>query len=676
MRMEKEKRDKLLGLPFRHPSFNTRLFILSAVRLIASLVSFIGDCDETFNYWEPTHYLMHGKGFQTWEYSPEYGLRSYFYLLLHVGLGKIAYYVPVSKMGIFFVIRGLLGVISASCEAAMLSAVDACFGTLPSILSLAFLATSAGLFQCAHTYLPSTFAMYCLTMGFATWLAGPRRCPQWLTVFFFATGPILGWPFAALCALPAALHIIATCGFWRPLKWAILTCVVLLVPSLIVDHYYYHKWICAPWNIASYNVLQAQEGIGPEIFGVEPWYFYILNLIVNFNVVAPLAFFPLLFPLMGDRVRQYLRVSPWMILLRLSPLYIWFFFMSAMPHKEERFLYVIYPLVPVAASLGSIVLVSFLMQRPSFAFKLPAWVKKWTTRNVTQRRPRPKGAPKGAPTSSPPLVSTPKRRPSKPAPPPLDIKRARRCAMLASITLVSIVALSCLLGVSRVAAVTLHYGAPLPLWAKFSTETLPAMRASLVRGPIKEDTDELRVCTGKEWYRFPSSFFLPHENDTLAFLQSGFTGLLPKPFAPLPNGSFEIPTGMNNRNMQEMDRYVDVSTCDFLVDFDFPTQLEPHYLADKATWSIVDSRPFLDAPHSARLPRAFWAPSLSARFQQQGKLQFGTYAILRNRQRIPDRLFQRAVKTYTAHRLDRVEQEKTFHRLFNAIKEWSRGAGK
>lgn len=29
------------------------------------------------------HYLLHGTGFQTWEYSPAYGIRSYAYILLH-----------------------------------------------------------------------------------------------------------------------------------------------------------------------------------------------------------------------------------------------------------------------------------------------------------------------------------------------------------------------------------------------------------------------------------------------------------------------------------------------------------------------------------------------------------------------------------------------------------------
>ena len=39
-------------------------------------------CTLTFNL--QTHYLLYGSGFQTWEYSPTYAIRSYGYLLLHL----------------------------------------------------------------------------------------------------------------------------------------------------------------------------------------------------------------------------------------------------------------------------------------------------------------------------------------------------------------------------------------------------------------------------------------------------------------------------------------------------------------------------------------------------------------------------------------------------------------
>lgn len=49
----------------------------------AALVTPIPDCDEVFNYWDPLHFLVYGKGQEPWEYSPDYALRSYLYLLIH-----------------------------------------------------------------------------------------------------------------------------------------------------------------------------------------------------------------------------------------------------------------------------------------------------------------------------------------------------------------------------------------------------------------------------------------------------------------------------------------------------------------------------------------------------------------------------------------------------------------
>jgi hypothetical protein len=43
-----------------------------------------------FNFWEPLHYLDRGHGFQTWETSPEYAIRSYAYIALHLVPVKIS----------------------------------------------------------------------------------------------------------------------------------------------------------------------------------------------------------------------------------------------------------------------------------------------------------------------------------------------------------------------------------------------------------------------------------------------------------------------------------------------------------------------------------------------------------------------------------------------------------
>jgi alpha-1,2-mannosyltransferase len=68
---------------------------------------------------------------------------------------------------------------------------------------------------------------------------------------------------------------------------------------------------------------------------------------------------------------------------------------------------------------------------------------------------------------------------------------------------------------------------------------------------------QVNICVGKEWYRFPSNFFLPGDRFDLQFVQSGFNGQLPKPYAK-NNGTWIIPTDFNDLNKQEMSRYVGV----------------------------------------------------------------------------------------------------------------------
>lgn len=91
--------------------------ILSA-RFCAAIWSHISDCDETFNYWEPLHYLVYGHGLQTWEYDPKFALRSYTYLLFH---GVPAWFYNVlfhpNPMLIFYFVRCLLGLCCAIMEA-------------------------------------------------------------------------------------------------------------------------------------------------------------------------------------------------------------------------------------------------------------------------------------------------------------------------------------------------------------------------------------------------------------------------------------------------------------------------------------------------------------------------------------------------------------------------------
>lgn len=91
--------------------------VLLVARLCSALWSNISDCDETFNYWEPAHFLVHGTGMQTWEYSPVYAIRSYAYLWVY-GLPSLIYkhLGYTNKVYAFYITRGALALISAGCE--------------------------------------------------------------------------------------------------------------------------------------------------------------------------------------------------------------------------------------------------------------------------------------------------------------------------------------------------------------------------------------------------------------------------------------------------------------------------------------------------------------------------------------------------------------------------------
>ena len=80
---------------------------------------------------------------------------------------------------------------------------------------------------------------------------------------------------------------------------------------------------------------------------------------------------------------------------------------------------------------------------------------------------------------------------------------------------------------------------------------------------------------------------------------------------------------------------VSVSSCDYLVDLDFPqdpieSMHEPRYVLDDKTWERVSCLPFLDVRHSSRLTRAFWLPGQ----MWQSRNRFGEYCILRNKESV------------------------------------------
>lgn len=111
---------------------------------------------------------------------------------------------------------------------------------------------------------------------------------------------------------------------------------------------------------------------GSALYGTEPWYFYLMNGILsvftlyfyeslgvlNFNIafIFALPALPLCLLITHGRSNRIKSV------LTLLPLYLWLGIMVPQAHKEERFLFVLYPFLCAAAAVSC----SFVTQYFSF----------------------------------------------------------------------------------------------------------------------------------------------------------------------------------------------------------------------------------------------------------------------------------------------------------------------
>ena len=152
----------------------SHLYLYYVCTYLFSFLAFwssISDCDETYNYWEPMHYLIYGKGFQTWEYAPQYGLRSYAYILLHtVPAWFYAQVLQPNQMDVFYYcVRCILACLCAMCEAYFYVGVTKEIGANVGRITLICLIFSAGMFVASTAFLPSTTSMYLCMIAHGAW---------------------------------------------------------------------------------------------------------------------------------------------------------------------------------------------------------------------------------------------------------------------------------------------------------------------------------------------------------------------------------------------------------------------------------------------------------------------------------------------------------------------------
>eukprot|EP00041_Stephanoeca_diplocostata_P022018 m.521822 g.521822 ORF g.521822 m.521822 type:complete len:558 (-) comp21964_c0_seq5:127-1800(-) len=537
-------------------SFLTAALILVTVRVLGVAFAHVTDCDEVYNYWEPLHFLLYGSGSQTWEYSPVYALRSYAYLLPHGAPARVlSLLVGVNdKVTIFYATRAALGICSALCEAKLCASASrsVAFGPKVAWLTLGFLAVSPGMTQASVAFLPSSSAMYLCTAAVADWMHGRTRS----AIFGIAASTLVVWPFSGALGIPIALDVAVRRGrIVSFIGTSLAALAVFLGPTLAIDSYFYCKPVFAALNIVLYNVLS--ENTSSELYGTEPWTFYFVNGFLNLNVAFVAGLLGPLIALLAVITGGASRRRAVDRLLYLAPIMVWVLIFFPQAHKEERFLFPMYPLVCLS---GAYAVASVISAIASLMQRIPS-----------------------SPFSS---------------------------SSVSKLLLAAVFAVACVLSASRTIAVYKAYHAPMDVYRHVHAIT-----------PTREG---IRICVGKEWYRFPSSFFLPpplassHGAVSFDFIKSEFSGLLPGKFAEHASGNatWVIPEAMNNMNAEEPSRYVDVATCDYIIDQDrgaMSTALEPNFRTHRREWEEVACYPFLEPARTNALYRAFYIPGVSAK---------------------------------------------------------------
>ena len=426
--------------------------------------------------------------------------------------------------------------------------------------------------------------MYTTMLGMAAfmdWRGGLRTAQG---IFAIGAGAVLGWPFAVLMSAPFLIEeiIYGAVGDQETFVQMILRftygttrALLVLAAQVAIDSLFYKKLVVVPFNIVWYNVFSGAGG--PDLYGTEPWHFYIRNLFLNFHVWFVLALLALplllvqhLFNAKGATKSSHLREAVF-----LAPFYLWLAFFTLQPHKEERFMYPVYPALALNAAVAFYII---------FA-------------NVGSTDPK-------------------------------DAISKIPVQLRLTVTVLFVI-LSVAFSALRTIGTFTAYSAPLSIYKPLHGAEHAQIDSTVCLGKEWYRFPSHFLLPSNMRAKFIKSEFsglLPGEFHE-GTLGSGL-GLFP--------GTWLDPPGMNDENREDIGKYTELKHCSYLVDLRLPstkpTDREPDYLADTENWERVKCLPFLDAASTGMLGRMIWVPN-SPFVPERFRRVWGEYCLLKRRRK-------------------------------------------
>jgi phosphatidylinositol glycan class B len=304
-------------------------------RVVAAQFPNLVHPDEIYQTQEPAHRLAYGYGVVTWEWRD--GIRSWVFPAFLAGIMRATSWMGAQPSGY---LRGITLVLS------LISLTTVWFGFAwakrTSGMEAAIIAASC----CATWYQLIDFGGRALTEVFATHLLLPglylgvygEEIPERKRLFLAGLFCGLALSLRIQLAPAVAFALLWFCGAqWRRL---VPLGAGFILPVAVFGMVDLFTWSYPFQSLVRYFWVNAIEGRS-KIFGVEPWYWYLLLLLQSFG---PMLFFALV----GCRRSPFLG---WMALIILAS-------HSVLAHKEARFLYPLIPIVVTLAALGVAEIVS------------------------------------------------------------------------------------------------------------------------------------------------------------------------------------------------------------------------------------------------------------------------------------------------------------------------------
>ena len=251
------------------------LLALIPLRLLNAWLAGVADCDETYNYWEAVCLLAAPhpvrRPLQTWEYAPEFALRSWAYVLPYAAISRI---VDNSFLAVRLLYRAAVrarrGVARQGYAQSALRAGRWLDTARPPGELGGPRRGRAGARALGHDC-----ALAAWSQG--RWLRGDRRGAVFMAVLA-TLWP--GWPFVGVLFVPLAVDVLLKDGLREALLLGVASGLFVLIPCAAFDAKAYGRATSPLWNVITYNAV----GGGDELYGVAPWTYYAKNLGLNAGV--------------------------------------------------------------------------------------------------------------------------------------------------------------------------------------------------------------------------------------------------------------------------------------------------------------------------------------------------------------------------------------------------------